>query len=59
MEKSVAYAIFVSVGVAILALLLEVDAPALSNAFYSLAGLGMFVFSIWAAILLMRDDGGC
>lgn len=53
-NKIVAGSLISSVELAILAALLETDFLPLADVLYSISGVGFFVFSIWAAILLLK-----
>ena len=57
MNKFVGWGLVVSAGLGIAAFVLEVDEPtALTEALYTFAGLGLYVFGIWAAVLLVKKQ---
>jgi len=53
MKQFVAYAIIVFVAMALITGIIE---PISEDAWYTLAGLGLFTFGIWASVLLLRGD---
>ena len=53
MKKFVAIAMIVSLFLGLLGAIFAYNAD-FSNALYTLAGLGMYVFGVWSAVLLLR-----
>jgi len=50
----VAGGLILSVAFGIIAWLFEADYYALADILYTLAGLGFYVFGVWASVLLLR-----
>lgn len=53
MKKLVAYGLIISAGVGIIGGVFSYD-PDFSNALYTLAGFGLYIFGIWASVLLLK-----
>ena len=55
-KQFVASGIIISIAVALfIAIIIEPTNIALANRYYTLAGLGFFIFGIWGAILLFQN----
>ena len=52
MKQFVAYAMIACLALAIIVGVVE---PASADSWYGVAGIGFFVFGIWASVILLRD----
>lgn len=53
MKQLVAYGLIASTAIALITAIIE---PTSEDSWYTLAGLGMFTFGIWASVILLRKE---
>jgi len=54
-NKIVAFSLIGSVVIAILGAIIEGSNAPVADVFYTIGGLGLFTFGIWASVLLLKE----